>query len=272
MSDSATLAYQQRYATAPSAALNWNATLSQILDHRSVRAFTPAEISPGEIETLVAAASSASTSSNIQAWSVIAVTDAALKSALAEIAGGQRHILEAPLILVWIADLSRANRVGQTAGAELLALDYTESFLVAAIDAALAAQNTLIAAQSLGLGGVFIGALRNDPLKVSELLDLPPHSFAVMGLVLGHPDPARPTAVKPRLPQSVVLHHNRYNTEAEAVGIAAHDEATYTFRIGQGLPPESWSALILKRLSGPKSMSGRHVLQSVLSRLGLARQ
>ena len=88
---------------------------------------------------------------------------------------------------------------------------YVEEFIVGVVDAALAAQSALIAAESLGLGGVYIGAMRNLPEQMAAELALPPHAFAVFGMSIGYPDPARETGIKPRLPQSVVLHREQYS-------------------------------------------------------------
>ncbi len=248
---------------------HWNPVLASLLDHRSVRAYLPDPLQPGTVETLVAAASSAPTSSNIQAWSVVAVADPAKRDELARIAGGQAHIRQAPLILVWIADLSRAEGVGERAGTPLQGLDYTETFLLAAIDAALAAQNALIAAESLGLGTVYIGALRNDPQAVARLLNLPPRAVAIFGLVVGHPDQAVPTAVKPRLPQQAVLHHDSYSSTIQPDAIARHDDATRDFRIQQGLPADGWTDLLIARLRDVAALKGRHRLREVLEKLGI---
>ncbi|MBK4216766.1 nitroreductase family protein [Paracoccus caeni] len=247
----------------------WNPVLARLLDHRSVRAYLPDALAPDTVETLIAAASSAPTSSNIQAWSVVAVTDPLKREALSRIAGNQAHIRQAPLILVWIADLSRAEAVATQAGTQLDGLDYTETFLLAAIDAALAAQNALIAAESLGLGTVYIGALRNDPEAVARLLNLPPRAVAVFGLVVGHPDPAVPTAVKPRLPQQAVLHRETYSQEVQPEAIARHDLATAAFRQEQNLPQQSWSDLLMGRLKTVEALKGRHLLREVFERLGI---
>ncbi|RQP04410.1 MAG: NADPH-dependent oxidoreductase [Paracoccus sp. BP8] len=253
----------------PAALAGWNPVLATLLAHRSVRSYLPDALAPGTLETLVAAASSAPTSSNIQAWSVVAVTDPAKRDRLAEIAGGQDHIRQAPLILVWIADLSRAEAVADRAGVTLLGLDYTETFLLAAIDAALAAQNALVAAESLGLGTVYIGALRNDPEAVAHLLGLPRRAVAVFGLVVGRPDPAVPTAVKPRLPQPAVLHRDAYSAAAQPEAVARHDLATEAFRAEQGLPRQSWSELLIGRLRDVAALKGRHRLREAFGRLGV---
>jgi nitroreductase len=196
-------ALQQRYrepveTIAPAA----NETLATLFNHRSVRAFLPEKLADGTLELLIAAAQSASTSSNIQAWSVVAVEDPEARVRLSAIAGNQQHIVDSPLVLVWVADLARIGDVAARRNTALEAVDFTEPFLVATIDAALAAQNAFVAAESLGLGATYIGALRNRPAEVAEIIGLPPRSYPVFGLVVGHPDPDRPTAIKPRLPQS----------------------------------------------------------------------
>lgn len=259
-----TLRYREDIPDGP-----WNTTIAGILSHRSVRSYLSTPLPQGVLETLVAAASSAPSSSNVQAWSVIAVTDKDKKEQLAAIAGGQKHIVQAPVILVWVADLARAHAIGQAHGRELSGIDYTETFLLASIDAALAAQNALVAAESLGLGTVYIGALRNQPEAVAELLNLPPRAYAVAGLVVGLPDPTVVTAVKPRLPQEAVLHHDSYHHDQHAA-IARHDIATAAFRTEQNLPTQSWSDLILGRLKDESALHGRHLLRQILNRLGFA--
>src|ERR1019366_4866478 len=89
-----------------------NAVLTTLLSHRSVRRYRPDPLPLHTLETLVAAGQSASTSSNLQAWSVVAVEDAGRKARLAAVAGNQAHITECPLFLVFLADLSRLDRLG----------------------------------------------------------------------------------------------------------------------------------------------------------------
>ena len=98
----------------------------------------------------------------------------------------------------------------------------TEQFIIATVDTALYAQNLVVAAESAGLGICYIGALRNDPARVTEILDLPQQVYPVFGMCLGYPD--QDPEVKPRLPLSVVLKENGYNTDGEAEAIAAYDE------------------------------------------------
>ncbi|CAI3803240.1 hypothetical protein GLGCALEP_03188 [Pseudomonas sp. MM221] len=148
----------------------WNDTIDQLLEHRSVRAFTGQPLPDGTIQTLIAAAQSASTSSNLQVWSVVAVQNEDRKGRLSALAGNQAYIHQAPLFLVWLADLSRVSRIADQHGVELEALPYLESLLLGTIDAALAAQNAVVALESLGLGSVYIGGIRNDIEAVAKEL------------------------------------------------------------------------------------------------------
>jgi nitroreductase len=164
---------------------SWSPMIDQLLDHRSVRAFTDAPLPEGTLEAMVAAAQSAASSSNLQVWSVVAVQDPDRKARLAKLAGNQAHILQAPLFLVWLADLSRVSRIAEREGVDLQAVPYLESLLLGTIDAALAAQNAVVALESLGLGSVYIGAIRNDIDSVAKVLELPAQVYPVFGLCAG---------------------------------------------------------------------------------------
>jgi nitroreductase len=231
--------------------------LGSILAHRSVRAYLPDALPPGTLELLVAAAQSAPTSSNLQPWSVVAVEGKAHKARLAALAHDQKQIHEAPLFLVWLADLSRLRRVASAAGTASDGLDYLESFVLAVIDATLAAQNAVVAAESLGLGTVYIGAIRNETEKVAAELDLPPGVFPVFGLTVGKPDPARPADVKPRLPQAAVLHRETYQTASESDALAAYDTILAAFQKAQNLPALGWTKQAAQRITtaalGPRA-------------------
>lgn len=238
------------------------------LAHRSVRRFAPGEVSDEQLHALVAAAQSAPTSSNLQPWSVVAVRDRERKARLARLAAGQRFVEDASLLLVWVADLGRARRLAERAGVAVDAADYLETTIIGFVDASLAAQNAVVAAESLGLGTVFVGAIRNHPREVAAELGLPPHAVATFGLAVGVPDPCENAGVKPRLPQAAVLHHERYDAESADRQIAAYDDRLASYNARHGLSG-AWSERVLTRLSGPESMAGRHELRQVLEELGL---
>ena len=255
-------------ADAPPPAGRLNEVLRGLLAHRTVRAYLPDELPSGTLETLVSAAQSAPSSSNLQLWSVIAVEDAGRKSRLADVAGGQSHIEQAPLFLVWLADLSRADRLAAARGGTMEACAYLESFAVAAIDAALAAQNAAIAAESMGLGTCYVGALRNDPERVAAELGLPPRTMAVFGLCVGREDPARTSAIKPRLPQAMVAFRERYAPQAEAELTARYDEKLSAFSRSQGLGDINWTGRVFARMGSVKGLNGREQMRAMMRSLG----
>ncbi|MCC6007799.1 MAG: nitroreductase family protein [Rhodobacteraceae bacterium] len=240
-----------------------------LLSHRSVRKYLDHALPEGTIEAMVAAAQSASTSSGFQAWSVVAVEDAARRAELARLAGGQQHVRVAPLQMVWIADLSRMHGAARRRDLDVEGVDYLELFVVACVDAALAAQNAALAAEALGLGIVYIGGMRNHPEEVAALLDLPERSFAVFGMCVGHPDPEHPAAIKPRLAQDAVLHRERYALEPQWAHVDAYDAQSAAFYGGQKMAnAEPWSVKCAERVATAQSLRGRDRLRSALAALG----
>ncbi len=261
-------ALARRYGAAVPPAGPWNETIASLLDHRSVRSFLSDPVPPGTLETLIAAAQSAATSSNMQLWSAIAITDPATRKVLAGIAGNQKHIEQCPLYIAFIADMSRNERMSQAEQVTFENLPYLETFMVACIDAALAAQNAVVAAESLGLRTVYIGAMRNDPAQVHKLLGLPPKAFVVFGLCVGYADPKSKNEVKPRLPQSTVLHHERYDAGPEARDRPAYDAEMAEFSARNEMQATTWTARMLSRMGPIKSMNGRERIRATLAKLG----
>lgn len=260
---------RRRYGQqAPNLGAVWNTVLAGLLAHRSVRAWRPDKLPDGALEAIIAAAQSAASSSNLQTWSVLVVEDEARKARLSEIAGKQAFIRQAPLFLVWLADLSRVERLAREAGKPDEGIHFLETFLVSVIDAALAAQNAVVALESLGLGGVYIGAMRNDINAVASELGLPPHVVAVFGLCVGYPDPDRAYEVKPRLPQQVVVHRETYQIRPRDQAIASYDDVLRQFQVSQNLPAIGWVEAVLKRMGSVGAMYGRENLKAELGALG----
>jgi FMN reductase (NADPH) len=196
--------------------------------HASARHFRPDPIAPETLETIIDCAQRAPTSSNLQAYAVIAVSAADRRAELATLCSEQDQVREAPLFLVWCADLSRIDRASALRG-HPHQHDYVENFLIATIDASLAAQNAALAAESLGLGVCYIGALRNNTRAVIRLLDLPHLMFPLFGMTLGVP--ARAPKPRPRLPMRSVLQHERYSAVGQDEALRDYDQAM----IGTGI-------------------------------------
>jgi nitroreductase len=198
-----------------------NPVLESIAAHVSVRAYDPDRPLPeGTLETLAVAAQSAATSSNLNSYSMIAVTDPRHKAEIVDLCGDYPFFKDCPLFLVFCVDIRRLQQITERQGRPFYG-NTLNLFLTGAVDAALACQNTAVAAESMGLGTCMCGAIRENPLEVARALRLPAGVFAVVGLGVGYP--LRTPPLKPRLPLSVVLHHEYYSLPAQEAGIAQYD-------------------------------------------------
>jgi FMN reductase (NADPH) len=197
-----------------------NQVIQLIHQHRSIRTYKNEPVPKDMVETIVSAGQRSSTSSNLQMYSVVVTTNLEHKNVLSEISGNQKHIIQAPVFLTWCADLSRLDRVSEKLG-YVHQSGYLENFLLAVVDAAISAQNAGLAAESLGLGFCYIGAIRNDPQRVSALLKLPRLVFPLVGMTLGWPDGK--STLRPRLPLGAILHWDQYGIDSEAAKLKEYD-------------------------------------------------
>jgi FMN reductase (NADPH) len=245
-----------------------SATLDLIHRHASVRHFKPDPVTDPVIEAVVGAGQRASTSSNLQAYSVVAVIEAARREQLSRLCADQAFVREAPVFLAWCADLARLDRACLLRGYAQVTR-YMENFLVAAVDASLAAQNALLAAESLGLGACFVGALRNHPQEVVELLGLPRLVFPLFGMAIGWP--AREARSKPRLPLRAVLHRERYDPDQDealaeydrtmaGTGIYTGRQVPFPGKEGE-MPDYGWLEHSARRAAKPERTGLRQALE-----------
>ena len=126
---------------------------------------------------------------------------------------------------------------------------FTEQFLTASLDCALFAQNVVIPAESLGLGAVYIGGLRNNIQDVADCLKLPDLVYPVFGLCLGYPD--QNPDVKPRLPLTAVLKQDTYNCLDDRQLIKEYDQEIKEYYASRGanIKQQGWSEQISNMLS-----------------------
>ena len=220
------------------------------LNHQSVRRFLPRPLDPGLLESLIHCGQGAASSSFIQAYSVIRVTRPEVRAAIAEAAGGQAWIEQAPEFLIFCADLRRINGACIAAGRGELE-GFSEHGLAAIVDLTLMAQNVLLAAESQGLGGVFIGGIRNDPQLIVDQLALPSLVLPVFGMCLGWPN--EENEVKPRMPVGFVLHQDGYQ-EVSVERMALYDEkmADYYASRGSNIKLSDWSSAAAAAVQGKK--------------------
>lgn len=210
-----------------------NPTLNVLASHESVRTFRSDALPSGALNAILMGARSAPTSSNLQAYSIIVVEEQFHKDRLATIAGNQQFIREAPLFLVFCADIHRLRYICERQGYRFAA-ETLEMFLLASVDAALSLQNAVVAAESLGLSAVAVGSIRNDPAAASDELGLPDGVFAVAGLAIGFPRDEGRRGVKPRLPERVTVHRERYTTDFLEDGLTEYDQTMIARRTYDG--------------------------------------
>lgn len=227
-----------------------NEILNLMNAHKSVRSFKSYPISEETLHELIRAGQSAASSNFIQAYTVIHVKDPEKRAIIAELSGNQAHVKTAPLFLVFVADLERA-RLSTTLHEEKMATGQTEAFLISTVDTALMAQNVMLAAESMGLGGVYIGAIRNNPRVVSELLDLPEHTYPLFGMCLGYP--AEENEVKPRLPLEIVLKTDTYQSGNEVELLEKYDETmeAYYAKRTTANRSDNWTKQMARMFSKP---------------------
>ncbi|MDA8498076.1 nitroreductase NfsA [Citrobacter sp. Igbk 17] len=210
-------------------------TIDLIRSHRSIRHFTDEGISDAQREAIIAAAQGTSSSSFLQCTTIIRITDQNLRESLVTLSGGQKHVAQAAEFWVFCADFNRHLQICPEAQ-----LGLAEQLLLGVVDTAMMAQNALTAAESLGLGGVFIGGLRNNIEPVTELLMLPKHVLPLFGLCLGWP--ADNPDIKPRLPATLVVHENQYQP-LDQDALSQYDEqlAQYYLTRGSNTRRDTWS-------------------------------
>ncbi|WP_037586927.1 oxygen-insensitive NADPH nitroreductase [Stenoxybacter acetivorans] len=178
-------------------------TLETIYQHRSIRKFTDESVSPDAMAAILEAGRAASSSSFMQVIHIIRVTNADIRAQLCEVASNQKYVKEAPEFLVFCVDYAKHKTLVPEAQ-----VDWQEALIIGAVDAGIMAQNCLLAAESLGLGGVYIGSLRNDIARAAELLRLPEYTAPLFGMCIGHP--AQNPLYRPRLPLDLITSENQY--------------------------------------------------------------
>jgi len=256
-------AWRQRYGTDPDFDLP---QVAHFLAHRSVRKYSEREVPESTVAALVAAAQSAATSSNLQLWSVVSVQDPARREAMAALCDNQAQVRNAPWFLAFLTDHHRLRRAAEAVSEAANGLDYLEFFAMACVDAGLAAERMVCAAEALGLSICYIGALRNDPQGVADLLELPDGVFGLFGLCIGYPAEGVTAEIKPRLAQSAVWFRETYDAQ---VDVAEYDERMRAFYEAQRMKGDVTWSMRSGRRADEQHLTGRQVLLEWLRSRGM---
>lgn len=223
--------------------------LKLLLAHRSIRRFQDAPVPDEDIHRAVQAGQAASTSSAVQAYCLVQVSDPAARARLVELTGNQSMVASAGAFFVVCGDTRRHRLLAEQAGQPYAAR--LEAFLVATVDASLFAQNMVIAFEAMGYGICYVGGLRNQLDQVDALLQLPHGVYPLFGLVVGRP--AQDPVPRPRLPVEAVWFKDRYPSDQELLAAIGGYDAVYRHYLQQrsGLD-RSWSEGVVKGHSKPR--------------------
>lgn len=205
-----------------------NSTIEHQLDHRTIRAFTAEPVPEAQIATLLDVARHTATSSFYQQATIIRVKDPRIRHEI-YLSSGQPYVDGTRgELFVFVVDLYRNARIREEAGLDVEPLELTTLFLQAVEDTVLAAQNAVVAAESMGLGTVYLGSIVGDPRRVIRALCLPIRTFPLLGLLVGHPDQA--PQLKPRLPACFTTGVDAYpRVEDYHAALAGYDRETQTY-------------------------------------------
>lgn len=187
-----------------------NQVIQQLKERKSVRVFTDRQIAPAEVSAILEAAVNAPTAGNQQLYTIINVTDPRLKEQLAESCDHQPFIAKAPLVLVFCADCRKWYKAFLEYGCDPRKPGVGD-LLLAVSDTNIAAQNAVVAAQSLGIGSCYIGDIMENAEQQRQILSLPPYVFPAAMLVFGYPTPEQLERQKPpRSEMDCIVHENGY--------------------------------------------------------------
>ncbi|WP_372948327.1 nitroreductase family protein [Mariniphaga sp.] len=182
--------------------------------HVTVRNFLQKAIEPKLLESIICSGSRASTTGNMQLYSVIITEDAEMKQKLAPLHFNQSVAVSAPVLLTFVADFNRFSKWCKNNKAEPGYANFL-SFFTAAIDALLVAQNTCVAAENYGLGICYLGTTTYNAKEIINVLELPKLTFPVTTIALGYPEEI--PNLTDRIPIRCIIHREKYKDYTEDV-------------------------------------------------------
>ncbi|MGE0699120.1 MAG: nitroreductase family protein [Hyphomicrobiaceae bacterium] len=200
-------------------ALAGNEAVRRLASRGVVRRFKPEPVPPAMLDTLAAVALSTPSKSDLQQRDILIVEDKAIRGRINELLKDQDWIPACPHFLIFLGNNRRQRQVHQWRG-HAFANDHLDAFFNAAVDAAIALEGFIAAAEAAGLGCCPVSVIRNHAEEVSGLLGLPDHVFPVAGLGVGWP--AVPAFVSARLPLKLTVHRDRYS-EATDEAVRGYD-------------------------------------------------
>lgn len=247
-----------------------NETLDHIFNHKTIRKFKPTAVTPDQLTALYHAAQQTPTSMFLQQFSIVRVTDETKRAQIREICG-QDYVGAEGELLIFVVDLHRNAAIREQLGNDIGRLDKTDLFLQGVEDTTLAVQNTVTAAESMGLGTVILGSIQNDLAQMVKILALPSLTLPLLGLQVGVPD--QKPQLKPRLPQQFVVFENTYPKAPTISELAPYDQVVTTYydlRDSNRRIDSFTHQINGAKLARDKSPKLRHEIAQVIKQQGFA--
>ena len=199
-----------------------NEVINTLLSHRSIRTYQDKSIEAAQLEQILKAVQAAPNWVNLQHTSVIVVQDEQRRKKFAELCGGQRHIAQAPVFLVFCADFYRTWLACKERGQEFdSVVGQIDNLIVGANEVGIALGTAVTAAESFGLGTVPIGDIRLHAFEAIRELNLPKYVVPMLGLCVVYP--AEEPGQKPRLPKEAVCFEETYHSDLSGL-LEQYDE------------------------------------------------
>ena len=231
-----------------------------LLNRRVIRKYKAKHINQKTMALLLTAAQSAPTKSNLQQYSIVIISTKEVRNTVAELVPSMPWMKTAPIIAIFLGDVRRIRKLAKLRGHNYQN-NNADTFMNASVDAALAMQCFMTAADHLGLGTCPISYVRNRIDDLTTILNLPNGVFPVAGLCVGYPDETG--YISMRLPQKIVVHQDRYNDENLEGYIKEYDDKNHErFELVPGkqrhadkygvLEKCTWSENVARQLSLPE--------------------
>ena len=234
-----------------------NPVLESLFKHKSIRKYKNQPLEEEKLQLILKAAQAAPTWCNGQQVSIIIIKDQARKDKIKDLCWGQKYIGECPVFLVFCADFYRVSlafeKAGKTKEQFEKYIKNIDTVFVGCHDVGISLQNAVVAAESMGLGTVDIGAIRVKSLEITKELNLPKYVIPICGVCIGYPDDD--PGLKPRLPVSAVCFNEKYDLDKAKAGIEEYDETmkNYLSKRSSNSRDSNWT----------KSISGTYTSFSV---------
>ena len=227
-----------------------NPVLESLFKHKSIRKYKNQPLEDEKLQLIIKAAQAAPSWCNGQQVSIIAVKDQAIRDKIKDLSWGQPYISSCSVFLVFCADFYRVSiafeKAGKTKEDFEKYMSNIDTLIIGSHDVGICLQNATVAAESMGLGTVDIGAIRINPIEITKILNLPKYCIPIVGLCIGYPDDD--PALKPRFPPKAVCFENTYSTENAKAGVDEYDEIfkKYLAQRETNARDSNWSKSITK--------------------------